>query len=453
MAKENISKKTSVKKNTKKNIDNTEIIPLKKKTTSKKNNTKIKEKNTSKVTNSKKVVKDDSNNKVKKEIKNEVKKEIVVNNNVSISRLKREVKHSKLIIIIALIILVGVVSFLFIRQNNILNEIDNLKNNTELLKIENDKLREEQIDYQLLKLGYSNDEVGDILNVLSDSEAKEILNYSYFKDFNDIIKDQRFNKEYIKDYLDLLNDNKEIDTIFNEVNPVSKELAKCKYYLEKNLNKYLSYYEKNNKLSYDEVILRVNTHIDNEFYTNISKTDTSKGNLMIVNKFYKLSSGYSQKMSSLSGYGNGSLQTEASKAFKKMVDAAKKEGLSLRSVSSYRSYYDQKYLYDNYVKRDGTKLADTYSARAGHSEHQTGLAVDINTASSAKNFQSSKEYAWLIKNCKNYGFILRYPSGKTYITGYKYEPWHYRYVGVDAAKYIMDNNITYEEYYAYFVEK
>ena len=67
-------------------------------------------------------------------------------------------------------------------------------------------------------------------------------------------------------------------------------------------------------------------------------------------------------------------------------------------------------------------------------------------------FEKTKEYDWLIKNSKNFGFILRYPEGKEYITGYAYEPWHFRYVGKEAATYIMDNNITFEEYYAYFVD-
>ena len=129
-----------------------------------------------------------------------------------------------------------------------------------------------------------------------------------------------------------------------------------------------------------------------------------------------------------------------------MVDAAKDDNIKLKSVSAYRSYSVQKSLYKSYVKRDGVKKADTYSARAGSSEHQTGLAVDINTASSRANFQNTKEYKWLINNSYKYGFIERYPKGKTNITGYKYEPWHYRYVGVEAASIIHEKGITFEEY-------
>lgn len=136
-----------------------------------------------------------------------------------------------------------------------------------------------------------------------------------------------------------------------------------------------------------------------------------------------------------------------------MVDAAKAEGISLRSVSPYRSYSTQQSTYNGWVAKSGKAKADTYSARPGYSEHQTGLAVDINCASQKANFQNTKEYAWLIKNCYKYGFILRYPKGKEYITGYVYEPWHYRYIGVEHATKVHNLGITYEEYYAYYIDK
>ena len=98
-----------------------------------------------------------------------------------------------------------------------------------------------------------------------------------------------------------------------------------------------------------------------------------------------------------------------------------------------------------------SQTADTYSARPGSSEHQTGLAVDINAADDW--FNNTKEAKWLANNAYKYGFILRYPKGKEYITGYQYESWHYRYVGEKVAKYIYEHDITYEEYYATFILK
>ena len=107
----------------------------------------------------------------------------------------------------------------------------------------------------------------------------------------------------------------------------------------------------------------------------------------------------------------------------------------------------QKYLYNSYVSRDGKEEADTYSARPGHSEHQTGLAFDLNSIDIS--FADTDEGKWVVDNCYKYGFIIRYPEGKDNITGYIYEPWHLRYVGVDLATKLYNQGdwITLEEYY------
>ena len=102
----------------------------------------------------------------------------------------------------------------------------------------------------------------------------------------------------------------------------------------------------------------------------------------------------------------------------------------------------------SYVNQEGTQEADTYSARPGCSEHQTGLALDINTASLSDHFEETEEYAWLVENSWRYGFILRFPEGKEEITGYQFEPWHYRYVGPAAARVCYENGWTLEEYHA-----
>ena len=128
-----------------------------------------------------------------------------------------------------------------------------------------------------------------------------------------------------------------------------------------------------------------------------------------------------------------------------MKQDAQKEEISLKIISGYRSYSRQQTLYNNYVKRDGKKEADRYSARAGHSEHQTGLAFDVNSLE--QSFGETKAGKWLSDNCYKYGFILRYPKGKEDITGYMYEPWHFRYLGTKAAELYNNGNwITLEEY-------
>ena len=140
-------------------------------------------------------------------------------------------------------------------------------------------------------------------------------------------------------------------------------------------------------------------------------------------------------------------------AFTKMARDASSQGYNIRAISTYRTYEYQENLYNNYVKKDGVNNADTYSARPGFSEHHTGLAVDIdNIETSYMNFENTKEFTWMMENAYKYGFILRYPKDKVDITGYMYEPWHYRYVGIEIASYIKENNITYEEYYYEFLE-
>jgi len=128
-----------------------------------------------------------------------------------------------------------------------------------------------------------------------------------------------------------------------------------------------------------------------------------------------------------------------------LVDAAKKDGVILFGNSGYRSYKSQENTYSNRVKSQGEKLADAYVAKPGFSEHQTGLCIDI-TNQDRNLIKGTKEANWLSENCYKFGFIIRYPYGKKSITGIEYEPWHIRYVGKNAAKYIHDNEITLEEY-------
>ena len=157
---------------------------------------------------------------------------------------------------------------------------------------------------------------------------------------------------------------------------------------------------------------------------------------LIVNKTYTLPS----------SYGNG-LTNATTEAFNNMQAAAKADGLNIYISSGFRSYTYQKTLYNNYVNRDGVVAADTYSARAGHSEHQSGLAFDVNTINDS--FANTEEGKWLNDNCYKYGFILRYPKGKSDETGYQYEPWHFRYVGVELAEKLYNNGnwITVEDYF------
>jgi len=189
---------------------------------------------------------------------------------------------------------------------------------------------------------------------------------------------------------------------------------------------------------------------NNSQVTDGNKGKTSKGynievkngityidGILIANKSYSLPSSYNP----------GDLLDVFLDNFKKMQNDASNEGVGLNVISGYRSYSRQDSIYNNYVARDGRNAADRYSARPGHSEHQTGLAADINSL--GQDFANTNEGKWLNNNCYRYGFIIRYPRGKEDVTGYMFEPWHIRYVGVDLATKLYNSGdwITLEEYF------
>ena len=230
-----------------------------------------------------------------------------------------------------------------------------------------------------------------------------------------------------------------------------------KYYLQKNLEKYINYKNQHQEKGLEEVVRTINIGRDKEFYTDIKETNTELKELMLVNKYNKLPETYEpENMTNIPltyAYSDNKTSQEALEYYKTMSDAAKQEGIKLVISSAYRSYQDQKKTYDEYERIKGDDI-ETYAARPGHSEHQTGLAFDILTLGvRTTDFDKTKEFEWLRDNSYKYGFILRYPKDKENITGYDYESWHYRYVGKQAAKIIHDENITFEEYYAYYVEK
>ena len=192
--------------------------------------------------------------------------------------------------------------------------------------------------------------------------------------------------------------------------------------------------------------------LENDFYKDISTIYYPTSYNILVNKNNRLTSDYIpndlEPINLEYACKDKYLRKEARIAFQKMAKQAKLEGFNIIAVSTYRAYDYQEKLYNNYVLNKGIYYADLASARPGHSEHQTGLAIDVaNESLDYDNFESTKEFIWMKDNAYKYGFILRYPKAKFHITGFKYEPWHYRYVGVDIATYIYKNNLTLEEYY------
>lgn len=144
------------------------------------------------------------------------------------------------------------------------------------------------------------------------------------------------------------------------------------------------------------------------------------------------------------------MREEAAEALEKLFEAARAEGLNLVGASGYRSYERQKQIYESNVAKMGKEAADKVSAFPGASEHQTGLAIDVTSSEMGygldQAFGDTEEGKWLANHAYQYGFIIRYPEGRTEVTGYSYEPWHLRYVGKKAAEEIHKNNLVLEEY-------
>ena len=324
-------------------------------------------------------------------------------------------------------------------------------------------------DYEkerLIKIGYNELEIKSIREKLTSEEIKKLSNYNYLSYLTELVNSQHYQSENLLTYINYVNrietEYKIEDIVYlinNGINyNYSKKLVsitKHDYFIKNRLERYMKY----NSDDIDTIITNINSNLDYDFYTNVQTTNLEKGILIIVNKYYSLSKDYSSELVTMdknySNYTNSQLNKEAYEAFKLLVDDAKKLGYHIRNNSAYRSYETQEKLYNNSKKTNGVEYADKWSARAGHSEHQTGLSLDVGvqTKYASGKFENSKEFTWMKENSYKYGFILRYPKGKEYITGYSYEPWHYRYVGKEAATYIYENNLTFEEYYAYFIDK
>jgi len=219
-------------------------------------------------------------------------------------------------------------------------------------------------------------------------------------------------------------------------------------------SQYINFKLNHSNCSWEEVITFVNIGLDNEFYTNVHCVLNPNGLTVLVNKYNQLSSSYLPgDLEVIDHRFNSSsllLRHDAREAFELMCHEAGEQGVYLEAISTFRSYTYQKEVYYRKMTSDITLEAyqaerDRVSARAGFSEHQTGLAVDINDLE--QTFEDTPEGKWLAQNSYRYGFILRYPKGKEAITGYDYEPWHFRYLGLELAEAVYHSCLTYDEFY------
>ena len=234
-----------------------------------------------------------------------------------------------------------------------------------------------------------------------------------------------------------------------------EEFLSVDYAKLENLDRYVEYRDKENDDA-ETTVLYVNMDFDKEDYVDPLVIDEFD-DYVLVNKHRQLSSAYipddlvTIDDEYVKSEGEIQIERNVAKAFYDMAKAAKKDGMELMVSSGYRSYKDQEEVTNTYLKLYGQNYVDNYVAKPGFSEHQTAMSLDI-ASKSVSTFVNSDEYVWMMDNAYKYGFILRYPKSKEDITGYKCEAWHYRYVGKKIAKYIKENNITYDEYYIMFLD-
>ena len=272
-------------------------------------------------------------------------------------------------------------------------------------------------------------------------------------------------KGYDKDttyyFLTLNNDQKDY-LLSLDYNDYIINILKEKYFMWKNIDRYINYYDLNKNKSYKDIVSIVNVNADKNWYDSntIRETDISNPESMLVNKFYHLPSNYDDNLNIVDiknwyAFGDRKILDYVYDAFIEMFNSAKKEDLKLIINSGFRTNKEQYSLYNERKNKYGEEEADKYAARPLYSEHETGLALDIFTYDypTTTTFENSPEYKWLLNNSYKYGFILRYPKDKEYLTGYAYESWHFRYLGKDLAKKVYESGLTYDEYYAYYIEK
>ena len=335
----------------------------------------------------------------------------------------------------------------------------------------------------LKKLGYSDKASNNILfsfkkdYVLSIGKNKTINRAfeddNYIEDNLDIYRKIKFVDH--KDLIANINKALKIGYKYNDINiifshgdndSVKRFLKREKVrYLEEffsidyakldNYDRYITYADDTGE-DEDETVLAVNLDMDKKDYEDAILVDEFSIS-MLVNKHRYLSEDFEPKdlMTIPSEYASEEgLQSSrlAFNAYKEMSNKAKSEGYEIIINSAYRSYNDQVEIGNFYLKWYGQGYVDKYVAKPGYSEHQTGLCYDIGSKS-VNVFANSKEYQWMQDNAYKYGFIERFTKRYEGITGFRMEPWHYRYVGKDIAKYIHDNNISFEEYYAVFLDK
>ncbi len=272
-------------------------------------------------------------------------------------------------------------------------------------------------EYKLLEKGYSEDEVNTLLTEFED-KVENLLT----KDYNE------------------------------HIIPFMKE----KYFIYSKLDEYLKYKEKNKKKEYSKIVQLINVEMHIDWLDNQKETDVSKNELMLVNRIYGLSSDYVPEdlvdVPTQFAYSGKKLSQGVLDIVIELINAGKETGYTFVISDGYRSYEEQKEIYDSYADYYGISETDTFVARPGHSEYQTGMTFDLKPYNKIiDDVNNNEEYLWLRENAYKYGFIFRFEKEDEHLTGFSENSWRLRYVGKDAASVIKNEGICFEEYYAYYV--
>lgn len=368
---------------------------------------------------------------------------------------KRKINKKRILILILFLLIILSIGIYLIVPKRYGYQKDVINNYYE--KIKETKKYSKTLETAVIENNYKKEYFDEYLDINYVEENNFINNINKLLDLGYKNKDINTFYEKVPKSIDVITSNKYDKNIINYIS--------LDYFKEENLDRYIKYDFIDTKSVYDTTILKekynyedtvtfVNAYLDKDYYSNdipLSKDKASKLDV-IVNKYYKLDKDYEPEdltvINSKFASGTQKLRKEAADKFEEMASDMLKENLKIYAGSTYRSYSYQEGLYNRYVKKDGFKEAETYSARAGYSEHQLGLAVDIVNGKWNYLSEGDKEYTWLINNSYKYGFILRYPHESEYITGYVFEDWHFRYLGIDLATKVYESKLTYDEYIA-----
>ena len=365
------------------------------------------------------------------------------------ARRKKKIKKlAKIILIIIILIVIGISTYFvydkYFKEEKKVSEVSKLMNEHNIPEDEYSKTLEFVLLNNIYNEKYLNEyrDIEYVNNANFESILTTFLPIGYSgKEINYITKlsDKNIEKLKNRDYVDISN-------YYN-----------IKNFDVNNIDRYNSFYEEN-EYEFKDVVTYVNIKLDLPVYTDTLEVENANDLLVLVNKYYYLPSGYEpDDLAYVPGaYGNNVPMRDVIKEpFLELQKAAEEEiGINLMPTTAYRGEAFQRTLYNKYVASDGVKAADTYSARPGYSEHQTGLSIDLkNTAITSSTRLTDSDFEWLSNNAHRWGFIIRFPEDKTYITGYQFENWHIRYVGIDAAKIIYEENLTLEEYIDLYITK